>query len=116
MRYLDKAIGFAPELVSLVLDGSKTLTYRLGDTWNFLNPGDSILTEDSSSHEVFAELEITLKEICTFESLPNNADGHEIYESTEKRRVTFERYYGREVADSEPVIVIGFKVIKTSSP
>jgi len=31
MNYANKTIGFASNLVLLVLNGSKTLTYRLGD-------------------------------------------------------------------------------------
>lgn len=57
----DKTIGFAPNLVPLVLDGSKTLTYRLGNKWDFLQVGDKILTDNSGTGKVFAELEITHK-------------------------------------------------------
>ena len=112
MKHTDISIGFAPELVPLVLDGSKTLTYRLGDKWDFLNVGDTILTEDSGTGKVFAELEITLKEKGTFGTLRDDREGHEPYRSLEERRSTFEKYYKRSVTDDEPAIIFGFKVLQ----
>jgi uncharacterized protein YhfF len=112
MNYTDKIIGFAANLVPLVLDGSKTLTYRLGDKYDFLEAGDRILTNNSDTGEVFAELEITSKEKGTFGDLQNDRKGHEIFRSQEDRRATFEKYYKRPVANDEPVIIFGFKVVR----
>lgn len=108
----DKTIGFAPDLVPLVLDGSKTLTYRLGDKYDFLKVGDRILTDNSGTGKVFAELEITHKEKGTFGTLRDDREGHEMYRSSEERRATFEKYYKRPVSDDEPAIILGFKVIR----
>lgn len=112
MNYTDKTIGFAPNLVPLVLDGSKTLTYRLGDKWDFLQVGDTILTDDSGTGKVFAELEITQKEKGTFDTLRDDREGHEMYRSPEERRATFEKYYSRPITDDEPAIILGFKLIR----
>ena len=48
----DISIGFASNLVPLVLDGSKTLTYRIGDKYDFLKVGDEIDVRDSSNDNV----------------------------------------------------------------
>ncbi|MFZ1258402.1 MAG: ASCH domain-containing protein [Candidatus Saccharimonas sp.] len=108
----NKTIGFAPELVPLVLNGSKTLTYRVGDKYNFLQVGDKIMTKNSSTGKIFAQLEITGKEIGTFGTLRDDRAGHEVYRSTQERRETFEKYYKRPIGNDEPATIIGFKVIK----
>ena len=111
MKHTDTVLGFAPELVPLVKNGTKTLTYRLGNKWDFLEVGDVIATEDSSTHEVFAWLRIESKERGTFGTLRDDREGHEPYRSTEERRETFERYYGRPVLNDEPAIIFGFSVL-----
>jgi hypothetical protein len=111
-QYNDRKIGFAPELVPLILDGSKTLTYRLGNKWDFLKVGDTILTDNSATGKAFAELEITSKEGGTFATLRDDREGHEMYRTPEERRATFSKYYGRPIADDEPATIIGFKVLR----
>lgn len=112
MNYTNKTIGFAPNLVPLVLNGSKTLTYRLGNKYDFLQVGDRILTDNSGTGKVFAEIEITHKEKGTFGTLRDDREGHKIDRSPEERRATFQKYYKRPVADDEPAIILGFKVIR----
>ncbi|MBI5530545.1 MAG: ASCH domain-containing protein [Candidatus Doudnabacteria bacterium] len=109
---MNKEIGFAPDLVKLVKSGEKTKTYRLGNKYDFLNPGDVIPTKNSESGEVFAELKITNKAYTTFKDLPLNNSGHEIYGTKEEQRNLFEKYYGRKVEDDEFVIVLSFEVTK----
>lgn len=101
-------LGFASELVDLVKNGTKTLTYRLGDKYDFLKPGDIIKTKDSSTGEVFGELNINEKSACLFKDLPIDRSGHETYESKEAIRQTFERLYNRQVSDDDKVIILGF--------
>lgn len=77
--------------------------------------GDTILTDDSGTGKVFAKLEITHKEKGTFGTLRDDREGHEMYRSLEERRSTFEKYYNRPIADNEPAIIIGFKVVEKIS-
>ena len=112
MKVTSHIIGFAPDLVPLVLDGSKKLTYRLGSKWDFLQVGDTILTENSGTGKRFAELEITHKEKGTFGTLRDDREGHEAYRSTEERRADLEKYYKRPITDDEPAIILGFKVMR----
>lgn len=101
-------IGFAHELVSQVLDGSKTLTYRIGEKCNFLQVGDVIDARDSSNDHIFAKLQITEKSHTTFKDLPIARAGHEGYSSKEEQRKRLEKYYGK-VQDNDKVLILGFK-------
>ena len=85
----DISIGFASNLVPLVLDGSKTLTYRIGDKYDFLKVGDEIDVRDSSNDNVFAKVRIIEKDYTTFSNLPINRAGHEVYSSKQVQRDTF---------------------------
>lgn len=105
-------IGFAKELVPLIRKGEKTLTYRIGDKYKYLEAGDIILTNNSSTNEVFAELEIVSKKNVIFGELPISKKGHETYSSRSEMKHTFEKYYQMEIEDSAPVIVLEFKVKK----
>jgi hypothetical protein len=112
MRHETKIIGFAPKLVPLVRDGSKILTYRLGEKFDFLTIGDTIQVENSSTGTIFGEVEIVEKTHTTFADLPLNREGHEVYPSKEKQREVFAGYYGRKPEDTDKVIILGFKLIK----
>jgi hypothetical protein len=106
------AIGFASDLVPLVKDGSKVLTYRIGDKYNFLRVGDRIMTKDSGNNKVFGELEIVEVTKMLFKDLPINRSGHEIYSSKEEKKRVFEKYYPGEVNDDSEVLVLGFKLVR----
>ena len=111
--YHDQVIlGFAEELVPLVKDGSKTLTYRLGFKYDFLQNGDTFLIENSATHIPFAEIEIIRTIKTSFIDLPIDRRGHETYSSKEEQRQTFERFYKRTVLDNDPAIIIEFKVLR----
>ena len=105
------SIGFASNLVPLILDGSKTLTYRIGDKFTFLKVGDEIAVRDSSNNEVFAKVKIIEKNYTTFADLPIERVGHEVYSSKQDQRDTFEKYYD-EVNDDDKILILGFTVIE----
>ena len=111
MKYTELIIGFAPSLVPLVLNGSKTLTYRLGDKWGFLKIGDIISAKDSEVDKLFAELEIVNIESVTFGDLSNNSKGHEVYETDKEKRMVFSKYYTRTIKNDESVLILEFKVL-----
>ena len=108
------SIGFAPNLVSMILDGSKTLTYRIGDKYNFLKVGDEIDVRDSSNDKTFAKVKIIEKDYTTFDDLPIDRIGHEVYSSKQEQHNTFEKYYG-EVKEEDKILILGFTVIKKYS-
>lgn len=112
MHHEKVILGFAEELVPLVKDGSKTLTYRLGLKYDFLQKGDTLLIEDSTTHHLFAEIEIISITKTSFIDLPIDRQGQECYSSKEEQRQTFERFYKRTVSDNDSVIIIEFKVLR----
>ena len=105
------SIGFAPNLVPLILKGAKTFTYRLGDKYGFLQVGDEIDIRDSSNDKVFGRVEIKEKSYTTFKDLPIERKGHEVYKSKQEQKETFEKYYGG-VKDDEKMLILGFKLVK----
>ncbi|KXK10187.1 MAG: hypothetical protein UZ22_OP11002000919 [Microgenomates bacterium OLB23] len=107
----DISIGFASNLVPLILDGSKTLTYRIGDKYDFLQVGDEVDMRDSSNDKVFSKVKIVEKDYTIFKDLPTDKVGHEVYSSKEEQRATFEKYYG-EVKDDDKILILGFTVIE----
>lgn len=108
------SIGFAANLVPLIIDGSKTLTYRIGDKYDFLKVGDEIDVRDSSNDKVFARVKIVEKDYTTFADLPIDRIGHEVYSSKQEQRDTFEKYYG-EVRDEDRILILGFNLIQKYS-
>ncbi len=97
---MEKVIGFAENLVPLVESGEKTITYRLGDKYDFLQTGDSIRAFNSSDGKFFANLEIVNKSYCTFKDL-----------DSEKQNL-FVEFYKRKITADEKVIIFDFKVIE----
>jgi hypothetical protein len=111
---IGKSIGFAPNLVSLILNGSKTLTYRIGNKYEFLKVGDEIDIRDSSSDKVFARVKIVEKDYTIFADLPIDRVGHEVYSSKQEQRDAFEKYYG-QIKNEDKILILGFKVIEKYS-
>ena len=112
MIYKDKSIGFASDLVVLINRGTKTLTYRLGDKYDFLKVGDLIDVRDSSDNKVFAQVEIIEKSWTLYKDLPIDRVGHEVYSSKDQQSETFKKYYGKDLKDEDKILVLGFKLIK----
>ncbi len=105
------SIGFASNLVQLILNGTKTLTYRVGDKYEFLNIGDEIDVRNSSNQKVFAKVKIIEKRYTNFADLPINRVGHEVYSSKQEQRDTFELYYGN-IHDEDKILILGFTVVE----
>lgn len=102
-------LGFAPQLVPLVKSGRKTMTYRLGDKYTSVKPGDVLPVKNSGDGKLFGQVIISNISTTTFKELPINRNGHEGYASKDEQRAKFEIYYGRSVVDEEPVIILEYK-------
>jgi hypothetical protein len=114
MQTPERVILFHPELIPLIESGAKTLTYRLDDDdLDYLAVGDIAHARDSATGQLFAELQITHKHWTTFAQLPIDRQGNVAHRSKEAQRLAFKGYYGREVLDSERVLVLQFKVVHT---
>ncbi|MGA3193233.1 MAG: ASCH domain-containing protein [Minisyncoccia bacterium] len=103
-------IKFAPELIPLIKNGSKTLTYRLGNKYDFISVGDTVILAENDGKNV-ATATIIEKSRMTFGKLPLNRVGHEVYRSEEEKTKTFEKYYSRQIHSQDEFIVLGFKIL-----
>ena len=114
MKYKNKTIKFAANLIPLIKNGAKTFTYRIGDKYEYLKKGDRVMVQEGGGNDgvIFAEVKITEKYHTTFASIPFNRNGHEKYSSKQEMRETFKRYYKQEIKDDQDFLVFGFKVIK----
>lgn len=96
-----KQIKFANDLVSKILDGSKTATWRLFDDKD-LQIGDQLEFLNRESREVFAWAEIiSVQEKSLGKIAEADFEGHETYSDREKMLETYRGYYGPEVGGGD---------------
>ena len=100
------AIGFAPELGALIVDGRKTLTYRLDSD---LFPGDYVIARDTATGLLIAHLLIRQRMHARFGVLPLDAPGHQPYANRAEMSAAFSRYYERVIAADEPMTILSFR-------
>ncbi|MBI4426312.1 MAG: leucine--tRNA ligase [Candidatus Kerfeldbacteria bacterium] len=103
---------FVPELVPLVLNGSKFKTYRFFEPKN-VRKGDSVEFINASTKESFAMARITKVEKRNFIDIPLHDKGHEPDVSIEARRKRYEGYYKKIVNNDTPVWIYSFILEKT---
>lgn len=109
-----KAILFHPALIAMIESAEKTLTYRLDDDrLDHLNVGDRVEAEDSSPGQSFAELQITDMRYTTFGELPIDRSGNVAHQSKEEQRAAFRGYYGRDIEDTERVLILAFRLLRS---
>lgn len=105
-----KTLKFAPNLVSKVLDGEKTSTWRLFDDKD-LRVGDELVLVNKETGEEFAKAVITkVREKKLKDLQDNDFEGHEKYESEEKMYETYRKYYGDKVNPDTIVKIIDFEL------
>ncbi|MBT6691575.1 ASCH domain-containing protein [Candidatus Parcubacteria bacterium] len=106
-----KTLKFHPSLVELILEGSKTTTWRLWDDKN-LSVDDEISFLDSYTKTEFAQAIITeVKEKTFAELTEDDRDGHEKYSSDEKMYQSFSKHYvGKKINEDTKVKIIKFKL------
>lgn len=106
-----KRIKFAPNLVQLVLDGTKTSTWRLWDDKD-LQTGDIVEFANAETQEMFAKAELTKVIEKPFKDLTDDEkDGHEKYTSNEEMFKKFESYYNKPVDENTLFKIIWFKLL-----
>lgn len=106
-----KTIKFTPPLVSKVLDGSKTATWRLFDDKD-LQVGDLIELINKETLETFAKAEIIdVREKPLGEIAKKDFDGHETFSSRNEMLATYRSYYGDKVNWNTIVKLIDFKLL-----
>lgn len=109
-----KTIKFSPTLVPLVLNGSKTSTWRLFDDKN-LQIGDELEFLNRETGQVFCHAEIIgVKEKALGEITETDFDGHETYHDRDEMLAAYRSYYGDTVDWNTMVKMIDFKLIPKS--
>jgi hypothetical protein len=104
----EKTLKFAPELVSKILSGEKTSTWRLFDDKD-LKLGDRLLFINKETGVQFGSAVITSLRIKTLGSLvPEDWIGHEAFSSEEEMYNTYKKYYGDKVDSNTEVKIIRF--------
>ncbi|MEX1027148.1 MAG: ASCH domain-containing protein [Candidatus Paceibacterota bacterium] len=106
-----KTLKFAHNLVEKVLDGSKTVTWRLFDDKD-LSVGDRLQCSTSDTGNGFAEAEIVAVQEKKLGEI-EGADfvGHEKYADQEEMLETYRGYYGDSVDRDTVVKIIEFKLL-----
>ncbi|QQG46261.1 MAG: ASCH domain-containing protein [Candidatus Niyogibacteria bacterium] len=109
-----KTLKFRHNLVQKVLDGSKTVTWRLFDDKN-IQVGDQIELIDWESGGKFAEAKITgVREKKLGEIEEKDFEGHEKYQSNEEMLEHYKKYYEEKVDMNTEVKIIDFKLLRDS--
>lgn len=103
-----KTLKFAPHLVSKILSGEKTSTWRLFDDKN-LSPDDELLFVNTETVSVFGTARITSVKTKTLGTLSDSDwEGHERYASEEEMYASYRGYYGDRVTPESKVKLITF--------
>lgn len=108
-----KRLKFKNDLVPLVLDGSKTVTWRIFDDKD-LQAGDQLSFVDSITEEEFAKAEIiAIREKKLGEITEEDfKEGHERYRDQDEMLATYRSYYGETVDSGTVIKVINFKLLE----
>ena len=110
-----KPLKFKPHLVRLILEESKTSTWRLFDDKN-LTKGDRLDLINSDTGQKFAQAEIIdLKEKPLSEITATDNQGHKEYSNTNALISHFREYYGEGVTSGSLFKIIEFKLLRRSN-
>lgn len=110
----DHVIPFAPELIEYVLAKAKMTTNRFGRKYDYLEVGDIVAIQDSSTKTIVAQAKITRKGMTTFRDLPLGAGGHNTYRDKEHQREVLSGYYAylnRPIADDDEFLEFDFTLV-----
>lgn len=107
-------IPFAPELISFILEDLKVTTSRFGKKYDYLQVGDVVSIQDSSSKQIVGKATITGKSSTTFDELPLDSGAFKSYKDKEHQRKVLSGYYayiGRPIEDKDEFLVFDFKLL-----
>lgn len=106
-----KRLKFEHSLVSMILDGKKTATWRIFDDKD-LRVGDDLELVEFETGEMFARAEIVnVREKKMNEITEEDFAGHETYKNREEMLKTYQGYYGDRVNWDTTIKMITFKIL-----
>ncbi len=108
-----ESFKFRPELVSLIKEGKKNITFRIGDKKN-ISVGDIVSLVDWADGKKENQNEFTKAKIIKISEfklgdLPLDYPGHEKDNSIEERLARYKEYYGDSVTNDSIVYVYKFQ-------
>jgi hypothetical protein len=107
-----KTLKFAPHLVSLVLSGEKTSTFRLFDDKDLKVEDRLSLVNKETSEEFAQAVIIKVKEKKLKDLEESDFEGHEKFESEAKMYEAYRLYYGDKVTPDTVVKIVDFKLTR----
>lgn len=106
-----KTLKFRENLVSMILSGAKTSTWRLFDDKD-LSVSDELSLENWETGKEFAKAKIIrVREKRLGEITDADYDGHERHESRGKMFEAYRSYYGDRVNEDTVVKIIDFELL-----
>jgi len=103
-----KTLGFAPDLIPLILDGSKTVSWRLFDDKN-LNVGDEVVCVHQFTRQPFAIFTITSLIIKRLKDIDEiDRKGHEKVGNLADIIDIYQKYYSKDLTGDEEAKIIRF--------
>jgi hypothetical protein len=107
-----KTLKFKHHLAEQILNGTKTVTWRLFDDKD-LQAGDLVEFIDSDEGNTFGQAEIIkIREKKLGKIEEQDFDGHETYESPDEMLKHYKGYYGDRVTLETSIKIIEFKLLK----
>ncbi len=105
------SLKFAPHLITQILSGEKTSTWRLFDDKN-IKEGEELIFINSETGEQFCTAKVTKTVTRTLGTLSDEDwIGHERYSSEEEMYKTFREYYGDKVDKNTEVKIVSFDLL-----
>jgi hypothetical protein len=104
-----KTLKFKDHLVSKILSGEKTTTWRLFDDKD-LRVGDHLVFINKDTGERFGEADVTAMREKPLSEIDEDdfAEGHERYASRDAMLQSYRNYYGDAVDWHTPIKLINF--------
>jgi hypothetical protein len=103
-----KTLKFAPDLVTKILAGEKTATWRLFDDKD-LTQGNELTFINKETGEEFGTGTITSIYRKTLGALTDEDwEGHERFASEDEMYATYRKYYGDKVSPDSEVKILSF--------
>ncbi len=106
-----KTLKFAPHLVTMILEGKKTTTWRLFDDKDLAEENQLSLIAKETGKEFGQATVITVYEKKLKDISEVDYVGHERFESEEKMHEMYKVYYGDRVTPETIVKVVRFTLL-----
>lgn len=106
-----KTLKFQDKLADMIIEGEKTITWRINDDKD-IQEGDEIALIRRPSMKEFGRAEvIKVKETTFGEMAPEDYEGHEKFKTKDEMYKTYSKYYNMEVTPKTKLKVITLRIM-----